>query len=213
MEEPHVMPPEMSRVDWQHAVWKFRDAEKEHMRRGDALAARRRRLPMTRLPEFQLTGADGKSSLLDAFEGRRQLVTYQFMWRDNSPVQCEGCTLFLEHFAGTRYLHARDTTLAVITRGPWQEAAAYRAKMGWTMPWYSSPDLASYLLEPNTSFTLTAFITDGENVFQTYVLPVRACRSSRCCFPSHGSLMWYAHPGREPYPTRYEVRGVVPASG
>lgn len=168
MNESLAMPLDVPRADWQDAVWKLRAAEKEHMRRGDALAAQRRRLPMTRMPEFRLTGSHGEVSLPEVFEGRRQLVTYQFMWRDNSEVQCEGCTMFMEHFASMQYLNARDTTFAVVTRGPWAEASAYRDRMGWTMPWYSSPELATYLLEPDTSFTLTAFLADGEDVYQTY---------------------------------------------
>ena len=168
MNELDPRPPEVPRTDWQDAVWKLREAEKEHMRRGDALAAARRRLPMTLMPQFRLTGANGEVSLQDVFEGRRQLVTYQLMWRDGSDVQCEGCTMFMEHFASMRYLNARDTTFAVVTRGAWPEASAYRETMGWTMPWYSSPELAGYLLEPDTSFTLTAFLRDGEDVYQTY---------------------------------------------
>lgn len=168
MSEAEARAPNVPRTDWQNAVWELREAEKEHMRRGDALAARRRRLPMTQMPEFRLTGRDGDVGLRDVFEGRRQLITYQLMWRDGSPAQCEGCTMFMEHFASMQYLNARDTTFAIVTRGPWAEASAYRARMGWTMPWYSSPELAGYLLEPETSFTLTAFLTDGEDVFQTY---------------------------------------------
>src|SRR3954469_22717957 len=69
--------------------------EKAHTREGDAIAAARRRLPMVEVDaNLALIGPHGPLTLLDAFDGRRQLIAYYFMWHLGHPAaeQCEGCT-------------------------------------------------------------------------------------------------------------------------
>ncbi len=96
-----------------------------------------------------LTGPDGAVTLLDAFEGRRQLIAYYFMWRPGHPApeQCEGCTWCTTQVAELAYLHSRDITYAVLCQGPYDESARYREFMGWDMPWYSAlPSLDALLV-------------------------------------------------------------------
>src|SRR5687768_15783857 len=84
--------------------------EKAHTREGDAIAAARRRLPMVELdPAIPLIGAHGQLTLLEAFEGRRQLIAYYFMWHTGRPApeQCEGCTWCTTQVAELSYLHSR----------------------------------------------------------------------------------------------------------
>src|SRR4051812_32177634 len=69
--------------------------EKTHTREGDVMAAARRRLPMVEVDgATRLVGEPGAMTLLDAFEGRRMLIAYYFMWETGRPAaeQCEGCT-------------------------------------------------------------------------------------------------------------------------
>jgi predicted dithiol-disulfide oxidoreductase (DUF899 family) len=89
------MPPVTDRAAFEAELAALRVREKAHTREGDAIAAARRRLPMVEVaPGLPLSGADGPLTLLEAFEGRTQLIAYYFMWWDGHPApeQCEGCT-------------------------------------------------------------------------------------------------------------------------
>ncbi|WP_410623087.1 DUF899 family protein [Amycolatopsis sp. cmx-8-4] len=98
----------------------LRTREKAHTREGDAIAAARRRLPMVEVDAtLELLGLDGPVTLLDAFEGRRQLIAYYFMWNPGRPAaeQCEGCTFYTNQVAELANLHSRDITYAVFSQG------------------------------------------------------------------------------------------------
>ena len=156
---------------WATALAEHRAEEKEVTRRVDALAAARRRLPMVEVGSYTLRGENGEVGLPEVFEGRSQLIPYHFMWRPGEKDQCGGCTFFTSHIATLEPLHARDTTFAVVTVGAWEEAAAYRDRFGWTMPWYSSaesPFGADMGAGPGGGFGLNVFTRDGESVFRTY---------------------------------------------
>jgi Bacterial protein of unknown function (DUF899) len=120
------------------------------VREGDAIAAARRRLPMVEVDaNLELIGPNGPVTLLDAFEGRRQLIAYYFMWHFGRPApeQCEGCTWVTTQVEELSYLHSRDITYAVFCQGPYEESARYREFMGWDMPWYSAlPSLDKLLV-------------------------------------------------------------------
>lgn len=103
----------------------------------DALAAERRRLPMVGFDtDYVFEGPDGKASLLDMFEHRRQLIVYHFMWPGSH--HCPGCSSFTHNIGHLAHLHARDTTLAMVSPGPLTEIEPFKQRMGWTVPWYSS---------------------------------------------------------------------------
>jgi hypothetical protein len=119
----------------------LRVREKAHTHEGDDIAAARRRLPMVEVDgAIALTGPRGPVTLLDAFEGRRQVIAYYFMWQKGHPApeQCEGCTWVTTQVRELSYLHSRSVTFAVICQGPYDESARYRDFMGWEMPWYSA---------------------------------------------------------------------------
>ena len=86
-----------------------------------------------------LIGAAGEVTLLDAFEGRSQLIAYFHMWREGRPAagQCEGCTFSTTHVQELSYLHSRDVTYATFCEGPYEVSSRYRDFMGLTQPWYS----------------------------------------------------------------------------
>lgn len=164
---PHIV----DRNEWQRLRQDLLEREKAHMRAGDALAAERRRLPMTPVESVELVGANGKVSLNDAFEGRRVLLAYFFMWKRGAPHhrQCDGCTHLASQVstAVRAYLAERDVTYAVFSRGPYPELAAYRDFMGWTMPWYST-DLAGDALQTRNGGDLRSFLKHEGRVFLTY---------------------------------------------
>lgn len=115
----------------------LRIREKAHTHEGDAIAAARRQLPMVEVdPTIAVIGPRGPVTLLDAFDGRRQLIVYYFMWHAGHPApeQCEGCTWVTTQVQELSYLHSRDVTFAVFCQGPYQESSRYRDFMGWEVP-------------------------------------------------------------------------------
>jgi predicted dithiol-disulfide oxidoreductase (DUF899 family) len=166
-----AVPGIVDRATWRAAVDELRLREKAHTRAGDAIAAARRRLPMTELdPAIRLVGADGPVTLLDAFEGRRQLVAYFHMWYDGKPAeqQCEGCTWFTSQVGELSTVHSRDTTFAILCHGPYEESARYREFMGYDLPWYSARGSIEALSADRASFMLACYLQHEGRVFETY---------------------------------------------
>src|SRR5256885_13238068 len=117
------LPPVVSPTEWQVAREELLVKEKEATRARDALAAERRRLPMTKIEkDYVFEGPDGKAGLLDLFDGRRQLILYHFMfapgvhgWPD---AGCDGCSMFVDNVGHVAHLHARDTSFALVSLAP-----------------------------------------------------------------------------------------------
>src|SRR5450755_3088890 len=153
--------------------------EKQHTHEGDAIAAARRRLPMVEVdPATPLVGPNGTVSLLDTFEGRRQLIAYYFMWHTGKPAaeQCEGCTWVTSNLRELSYFHIRDVTFAVFCQGPFEESARYREFMGWQMPWYSAPQksLETLLVGRRIGMMhVVCYLRQGSKVFETYWTTIR----------------------------------------
>ena len=171
--EEYAAPKIVDREIYQAEVNALRAREKAHTREGDAIAAARRRLPMVRMDAaIPLIGEHGELTLLDAFEGRRLLIVYYFMWHVGHPAreQCEGCTFATSQVRELSYLHSRDVTYATFCQGPYEESARYRAFMGWETPWYSAQRSLGTLLagRPVGMFYLVCYLRQGHNVFETY---------------------------------------------
>jgi predicted dithiol-disulfide oxidoreductase (DUF899 family) len=167
------LPAAVDRATFQAELDRLRIREKAHTREGDAIAAARRRLPMVEVdPATPLIGPNGSLPLLDAFEGRRQLIAYYFMWWLDHPAaeQCEGCTWVTTQVTDLSYLHSRDITFAAFCQGPYQESIRYRDFMGWEMPWYSAQASVDTLLFGRQIglFHLVCYVRDGDRVFETY---------------------------------------------
>jgi predicted dithiol-disulfide oxidoreductase (DUF899 family) len=168
---PEALPPIVTAEEWTEVAAELRAAEKAHMRAGDELAARRRRMPMVEFgSSYAFEGADGPATLLDLFEGRRQLAVYQFM---AGPPWCEGCCMFTDQIGELAHLHARDTTMANVSLSRYEDLAALRERMGWQVPFYSSlgqPADAEFAADCGTAegFGLSVFLRYGDRVFRTY---------------------------------------------
>jgi predicted dithiol-disulfide oxidoreductase (DUF899 family) len=170
--------PIVSLEEWEAARQQLLVKEKELTRARDALAADRRRMPWLVVEKnYEFDGPEGKASLLDLFQGRRQLIVYRaffepgvFGWPDHA---CRGCSLVADQVAHVAHLNARDTTLAFVSRAPQPAIERVKARMGWTMPWYTMTD------EFDTDFGVdewhgtNAFIRDSESVFRTYFINSR----------------------------------------
>ena len=163
----------VDRATFQAELDALRVQEKAHTRQGDAIAAARRRLPMVEVDSTSaLIGPHGPVKLLDAFEGRRQLIAYYFMWDTGRPAaeQCEGCTFYTTQVSELSYLHSRDVTYATLCQGPFEESVRYRDFMGWDMPWYSAQPSIDALLTGRRvgMFHLVCYLREGDKVFETY---------------------------------------------
>jgi predicted dithiol-disulfide oxidoreductase (DUF899 family) len=133
------LPEVVSRDEWLAARKALLAKEKAFTRERDALNADRRRLPMVRVEEdYAFTGPDGPLKLIDLFEGRGQLVVYHFMWLYDKNTGCPSCSSFADQIGGLGQLHARNTSFACVSRAEMADIEAFKARMGWTFPWYSS---------------------------------------------------------------------------
>ena len=176
------LPPVVSAEEWQVARDALLVKEKEATRGRDALAAERRRLPRVLIEKnYVFDGPAAKATLLDLFEGRRQLLLYHFMFGPNQDAGCDGCSMFVDQIGHLAHLHARDASFALVSRAPIAKIEAYRNRMGWTIPWYSSFESdfnVDFGVGPETpqegvyqdgeSFGLSVFIRGGDDVFRTY---------------------------------------------
>ncbi len=168
----------VDRATFQAELDALRVREKAHTREGDTIAAARRRLPMVEMdPSLPLIGPRGPVTLLDAFEGRRQLIAYYFMWWAGHPAaeQCEGCTHYTTQVGELSYLHSRDVTYATFCQGPYEESIRYRDFMGWEMPWYSAEDSRDALLIGRRvgRMHVVCYLRNGDRVFETYWTTLR----------------------------------------
>src|SRR5262245_63371673 len=171
-------PPTVSREAWEAAHRQMLVKEKALTRARDALAAERRRMPWMAVDkEYRFEGPNGKASLLDLFEGRRQLILYRaffepgvFGWPDHA---CRGCSFGADQVAHLAHLNARDTTLAFASRAPQPEIERLKKRMEWKMPWYTITDNFDVDFGVNEWHGTNAFINDGDNVFRTYFINSR----------------------------------------
>lgn len=170
-----AMPEVVSAEQWQQERDELLAAEKEATRALDALAARRRRLPMVRFDNSKYTfdTPDGRKTLLDLFDGRRQLVLYQFM--DNGPDDyCPGCTHFTKNVADLGTLADTDVSWVTVSNMPLAQIEGYKKKMGWTMPFVSSHGTPfTDDTGAGSLFQLSVFLRDGDDVYRTYATTAR----------------------------------------
>jgi predicted dithiol-disulfide oxidoreductase (DUF899 family) len=176
------LPPIVSQQEWEAAHAQLLAKEKAATHARDALAAERRRLPRVRIEKpYEFVGPAGKATLLDLFEGRRQLILYHFMFGPNRDAGCPGCSMVLDQIAHLAHLHARDTSFVAVSRAPIEKIERYRRRMGWEIPWVSSfasdfnVDFGRGPRTPDPSrdqdgemFGLSVFIRDGGEIYRTY---------------------------------------------
>jgi predicted dithiol-disulfide oxidoreductase (DUF899 family) len=173
------MPPIVSREEWQAAWEKLLVKEKELTRARDALAAQRRRMPRLAVEkDYRFDGSDGEASLLELFDGRRQLIVYRFFYdpgMESYPERgCGGCSFLADQVAHLAHLNARDTTLAFVSRAPQPEIQRWKERMGWKqIPWYTIRDDFDADFGVDEWHGTNAFYRDGDRIFRTYFINSR----------------------------------------
>jgi predicted dithiol-disulfide oxidoreductase (DUF899 family) len=172
------MPPVVAPAEWEIARQELLVKEKELTRARDALAAARRRMPRMAVEKgYRFDGPNGEASLLDLFEGRRQLIVYRFFfepgvagWPEHG---CRGCSFVADQVAHLAHLNARDTTLAFVSRAPQQDIERWKARKGWDIPWYTITDDFDVDFGVGEWHGTNAFFRDSEQVFRTYFVDSR----------------------------------------
>ena len=168
-------PPVVPLPEWEAARERLLVKEKELTRARDAMAAERRRMPWLAVDKaYAFDGPEGTASLLDLFEGRRQLIVYRAFlepgvrgWPGHA---CVGCSIIADHVGNLAHLHARGTTLAFASRAPQADIARVKKRMGWEMPWYTMTDGFDADFGVDEWHGTNVFIRDGDRVFRTYFI-------------------------------------------
>jgi predicted dithiol-disulfide oxidoreductase (DUF899 family) len=178
-------PPIVSAQDWKQAWERHLVEEKEFTRARDALAAKRRRMPWMAVDkDYTFEGPSGPASLLDLFDGRRQLIVYRAFYGPEVTTYaeggsyperaCIGCSVVADQVAHPAHLNARDTSLAFVSRAPQENIAGLKARMGWEpIPWYTLTDTFDADFDVDEWHGTNAFIRDGDQVFRTFFVTSR----------------------------------------
>ena len=179
------LPPIVTPLEWQAAREALLVKEKEHTRARDALAAERRRMPwMAVEKQYEFDGPNGRASLADLFEGRRQLVVYRAFYAPDITTYaeggsyperaCVGCSMVADQVAHPAHLNARDTTLVFVSRAPQADIQGLKERMGWeAIPWYTLTDDFDADFGVDDWHGTNAFFRDGDRIFRTYFVDSR----------------------------------------
>jgi len=182
-------PPIVSPDEWNAARQRLLVREKELTRAREALAAERRRMPWQAVEkQYEFDGPNGKASLADLFEGRRQLIVYRFFYGPDITTlagegasypdrACVGCSMVADQVAHLAQLNARDTTLAFVSRAPQAEIRDLKERMGWNIPWYTLTDDFDADHDVGEWHGHNAFLRDGDRIFRTYFVDARGDES------------------------------------
>ena len=147
-----ALPEVVSRQEWLAARKALLVREKEATRARDALNADRRRLPMVEIDKpYRFEGPDGEVGLLDLFAGRRQLIVEHVMFDPAWDEVCRSCAGRLDNLGRLEHLHARQTTLVAVSRAPYAKLKRSQARMGWTLPWFSSYGTQVQTISPGSA--------------------------------------------------------------
>lgn len=154
---------------WRRELADLRLEEKELTKAQDRLAAKRRRLPWTKIDkDYAFTGPDGSAGLVDLFSDYAQLIVYHHMLKPNDPSPCEGCCMVADQIPHLSHLRARNTALVFVSTAPIKEIEAFRAHMGWPVPWYETQDSFNGDFDVTSGFGLNVFYRDDTDIYRTY---------------------------------------------
>lgn len=143
-----------TRGEWLKARLELLQAEKDLTRRSDALARQRQELPWVRIDKaYRFETDEGPATLPDLFQGRSQLLVYNFMFGPDYKAGCPSCSMIADGFDGFAvHLANHDVTLMAVSRAPLEKLQTYKRRMGWRFPWASSEG-SDFNFDLNVAFT------------------------------------------------------------
>ena len=180
--------------EWLAARKRLLVKEKKFSKARDQMNRERRALPWVKIDkEYIFQSQDGPVTLRELFGGKRQLITYHFMFGPGWEEGCPHCSFWADHYDGVNYhLGQRDTGLAVVSRAPLKEILPFKKRMGWRFNWVSSNE-TDFNFDLQVSFTpeqlrsgkavynygpldmdideregVSAFYKDGRHIYHTY---------------------------------------------
>ncbi len=127
--------------------------------------------------KYAFIGPSGKVSLVDLFEGRRQLLLYHFMFGPGAggwpTAGCPGCSMCMDQVGHLAHFHARDTSFCIVSIAPPESIEKYRKRMEWDIPWVSSEGSDfnrdfGVTTDKGETFGLSVFLRDGKSVYRSY---------------------------------------------
>lgn len=175
----NAMPRVVSEEEWQQSIEKFRKQEKALTRMRDAVAANRRRLPATEVTkDYSFESPTGRVSLLDLFNGKRQLILQHFMFHPDWDEGCDGCSMMADHVGPLAHMQSRDTTYVMVSRAPLQKLVTFRDRMGWDIPWVSSFESTfnedfGFTVNDEEEHGITFLVRDGDRILRTSEIRAR----------------------------------------
>lgn len=161
----------VSPEQWEVARGELRAQEADAAKAREAVNAARRELPAVMVDkDYQFEGPDGPASLLDLFDGRRQLIVYHFMFRSTWDQGCPMCSHMIDNVGHLAHFNALGTTFVAVSMAPQEKIQPFRARMGWQLPWYTSVSYDFYedFHATEERGALTVFLRDGDAVYHTY---------------------------------------------
>jgi predicted dithiol-disulfide oxidoreductase (DUF899 family) len=201
----------VSSEDWHRSLQALRAKEKELMRAHDRLAAERRSGPWMRVEkDYRFEGSGGSVRLGDLFDGRRQLIAYHHMLKPADPSPCSGCGMVGDQIPHLAHLQQRDTSLVFVSRAPISEIEAFKRRMGWTMPWFSTMDTFNADVDVASGFGLNVFYRDRGDIYRTYFTTGRGVETLGTTWtfldltPLGRQETWEASPQGTPQTAPYE---------
>ncbi len=166
------------RAAWIKARAELLAEEKALTRAQDRFAAARRRLPRQPVEDrYRFETPAGPASLSDLFEGRAQLIVYHHMLRPSDPDPCSGCSMFADGLPHLAHLHARNTTLMMVSRAPLHEIESFKSRMEWAVPWVETRADFNADFDVTDGFGLNVFLREGETIYRTYFTNGRGVES------------------------------------
>lgn len=174
MTNTNALPPVVPRAEWETARAELLALEKDLIRAKDAVSAARRRLPMVEVDApYVFDTETGPLTLLDLFDGRRQLIVQHFMYAPDWDEGCVGCSMMADHVGPLSHLHAKDTSFVLVSRAPVGKLVAFKDRMGWDLPWVSSGrstfnDDFHTTVGGQERHSISVFLRDDERVFHTW---------------------------------------------
>lgn len=158
----------VSRDEWLIARKALLAKEKAFNKTRDGLSAERRDLPAVKIDKgYVFEGAAGKRTLPELFDGRGQLLVYHFMYGTDWDDGCPSCSFWADNFNGIDiHLAHRDITLVMIGKAPYRTLAAYKDRMGWTLPFYSAHE-TDFNEDFNVSFSAEQLESGGDYNYKT----------------------------------------------